>query len=122
MTITIYGIPNCDQIKKTLAWFSEAELAVVFHDYKKIGIAPGVVKGWANAVGWEPLVNRTGSTWRNLPDAVKASVTSTASAIPVLVSNPSLIKRPVVVAGDSVLVGYDPAAFATLAQKAGARR
>ena len=87
MTITRYGIPHCDQIKKTLAWFSEAELAVVFHDYKKVGISPATLKVWANTV-----------------------------------ANPSLIKRPVVVAGDRVLVGYDPTAFATLAKNTEARR
>jgi arsenate reductase (glutaredoxin) len=112
MAITIYGIPNCEQIKKTLAWFKDAGVAVDFHDYKKLGIDRATLTGWTRAVEWERLVNRAGTTWRKLPEATRDSVQSAATAIPVLEANPSLIKRPVVVAGGTVIVGYDVAAFA----------
>lgn len=115
--ITVHGIPNCDQIRKTLAWFKAEGVEVAFHDYKKAGIDAATLGTWAQAVGWEKLVNRAGTTWRKLDDATKAGVTSEAKAIPLLVAQPSLIKRPVVTSGRKIVVGYDPDAFAGIAGK-----
>jgi arsenate reductase (glutaredoxin) len=115
MAITVYGIANCDQIKKTLAWFAREGVPVEFHDYKKAGVDARLLAEWFARADWSSFVNRAGTTWRRLPDAIKANVTSAAAAIPVLVANPSAIKRPVVVAGKRLTVGYDPATFAQLA-------
>lgn len=114
MAITVHGIPNCDQIKKTLAWFKAAGIAVEFHDYKLAGIDAATLARWSDAVGWERLLNRAGTTWRKLPDDVRESVTSAKRALALLAEHPSLIKRPVVTRGAQVLVGYDPAAFEAL--------
>lgn len=118
MTITIYGIPNCDQIKRTLAWFEEAGVAVAFHDYKKAGVGRALLEGWFSRNDWQAFLNRAGTTWRRLPDATKAGVTNADAAIDLMLANPSAIRRPVVVADGKVHVGYDPQAFSSLAAAA----
>jgi arsenate reductase (glutaredoxin) len=111
MTIKVYGIPNCDTVKKARAWLAEHGVTFVFHDFKRDGV-PAVLDAWATAVGWEALVNRRGTTWRKLDPSVTATVIDLPSALRFLRANASAIKRPVVEWGDgSVSVGFDPTAW-----------
>ncbi|UUL81250.1 ArsC family reductase [Sphingomonas qomolangmaensis] len=111
MTTTLYGIPNCDTVKKARAWLAEHGVAYHFHDYKKQGVDAARLAKWSEQVGWERLVNRAGTTFRKLPDADKA-VADADAAIALMVANPSLIKRPVVEYPGGLLVGYSPEGFA----------
>ena len=94
--IRVYGIPNCDTVKKARAWLTSQGLHYEFHDFKKQGVPAEKLPYWAQAVGWDKLTNRQGTTWRKLDAAVQASVTDASSALPVLQDHPSVIKRPVV--------------------------
>ena len=107
-TITLYGIPNCDTVKKSRAWFTEQGLDYVFHDLKKQGVPAHLLPGWMDAVGWEKLLNRQGTTWRKLAPAVQAAVHDAASAAALMREQPSLIKRPVVVCAAHIAVGFAP--------------
>ena len=95
-TIIVYGIPNCDTVKKARAWLQEQGLAYQFHDFKKQGVPAERLPAWMAAVGWEKLLNRQGTTWRKLDAAVQAQVTDAASAAALLQEHTSIIKRPVV--------------------------
>lgn len=95
-TITLYGIPNCDTVKKSRAWFAEHGLDCAFHDFKKQGIPADRLPGWMAAVGWEKLVNRQGTTWRKLDSHTQAAVQDEDSASTLMQAQPSVIKRPVV--------------------------
>lgn len=108
MTLTLYGIPNCDTVKKARVWLDGRGIAHGFHDYKKAGIDADTLSDWARAVGWEVLLNRAGTTWRKLPDEAREGVDE-AKAIALMVEQPSLIKRPVVTGGARLLVGFKPA-------------
>ena len=108
MTLTVYGIPNCDTVKKARSWLDQRGLAYQFHDYKKAGIDAATLTGWAGEVGWEPLLNRAGTTFRKLPDEAKAGIDQD-KAIALMVDQPSMIKRPVVTGGRQLLVGFKPA-------------
>ena len=108
--ITIYGIKNCDTMKKARAWLDAQGLAYVFHDYKTAGIERGRLESWAGKVGWEALLNRTGTTFRKLPDADKAGL-SEAKAIALMLAQPSMIKRPVMEAGGRTVVGFKPEVY-----------
>lgn len=114
MTATVYGIPNCDSVKKVRAWLDTNKLAYTFHDYKKQGVPDAELRRWVAAYGWETVLNRRGTTWRALDESVKASVVNDASAVAVMIANASTIKRPVVTCGDMVIVGVDFAALAAL--------
>ncbi|BEP96836.1 arsenate reductase [Acidovorax sp. A79] len=94
--ITVYGIPNCDTVKKSRAWFTEQGLDYAFHDFKKQGVPAARLPGWMLAVGWEKLVNRQGTTWRKLDSNVQAAVQGEDSASALMQAQPSVIKRPVV--------------------------
>ena len=107
MNITLYGIPNCDTVKKARAWLAEHHVDAQFHDFKKHGVPAEAMARWIGQVGWEPLLNRRGPTWRKLDPAQQASVTDAASALAVMNEQSSVIKRPVLVRGDTVLVGFD---------------
>ena len=107
MATTIYGIKNCDTMKKARAWLDEHGVAHVFHDYKAHGIERARLEGWAREVGWETLLNRAGTTFRKLPDARKEGLTQ-AKAIALMLEQPSVIKRPVLEAGGRLLVGFKP--------------
>jgi arsenate reductase (glutaredoxin) len=109
--VTIYGIRNCDTMKKARAWLDAHGVAYDFHDYKTAGIDAARLKGWAAKVGWETLLNRAGTTFRKLPDADRAGIDA-AKAIALMVAQPSMIKRPVIEAGDALLVGFRPDAYA----------
>ena len=109
--IHVFGIPNCSSVKKARTWFDERGVAHDFHDFKKAGLNERDLDVWIKAVGWEVLLNRKGTTWRGLSPALQQSVTDAESARAVLLQHPSLIKRPVVVAGAQVLVGVNPEAW-----------
>jgi arsenate reductase len=108
--ITIYGIRNCDTMKKARAWLDAAGIAYAFHDYKASGIDRRRVEGWASQVGWEALLNRTGTTFRKLPESDRAAL-SEEKAITLMLAQPSMIKRPVLETGKRVLVGFRPAEY-----------
>jgi len=105
--IKLYGIPNCDTMKKARAWLAAHGIDYQFHDYKKAGIDEATLRGWIDQVGWEPLLNRRGMMWRKVPDEVKASIDE-ASAIVLMLETPSIIKRPVLDTGKGLHVGFKP--------------
>jgi len=109
--ITVYGIPNCDTIKKTRDWLDEHKIKYAFHDYKKSGISKEKLSAWSKKVGWEILLNKKSSTWRNLSPDEQKKVTSEITAIKVMMENNSIIKRPVIENGDVILVGYNEEQF-----------
>jgi arsenate reductase (glutaredoxin) len=109
--VTIYGIKNCDTMKKARTWLDGRGVAYRFHDYKAEGVGRGDLEGWAGKVGWETLLNRSGTTFRALPDADKAGLDQ-AKAIALMLAQPSMIKRPVLDLGDRLLVGFKPDQYA----------
>jgi arsenate reductase len=109
--IVIYGIKNCDTMKKARRWLDEHGAAYAFHDYKKEGVERARLESWAGAVGWETLLNRSGTTFRALPDADKQGLTE-AKAIALMLAQPSMIKRPVLDVGGALTVGFKPEAYA----------
>jgi len=110
MTLTLYGIPNCDTVKKARNYLDGRGLGYHFHDYKKAGVTAADLERWSGVVGWERLLNRAGTTFKKLPDADKADIDA-AKAIALMVANPSMIKRPVVEGGKALLVGFTPAVY-----------
>ncbi len=110
MAITIFGIKNCDTMKKARTWLDAAGIAYAFHDYKVSGIDRAHLDRWSKAVGWEVLLNKAGTTFRKLDDADKQDLTK-ARALALMIAHPSLIKRPVVERGEDVLVGFKPEAY-----------
>ncbi|ABE50135.1 ArsC family reductase [Methylobacillus flagellatus] len=111
----LYGIPNCNTVKKARAWLEERGIAYEFHDFKKSGISEDTLKEWLSQVEWEKLVNRAGMTWRGLSEAEKAAVTDDASAIRLMQEKTSVIKRPVLVKDNQVIcLGFTEAAYAKL--------
>ena len=109
--IVIHGIANCDTMKKARTWLEGQGVAHEFHDYKKAGISAEKLSAWADAVGWEVLLNKAGTTFRKLPDSDKAGI-DRSRAIALMVEQPSLIKRPVLEHPGGVLVGFKPDAYA----------
>jgi len=107
MTVTIYGIRNCDTMKKARAWLDAAGVDYAFHDYKTAGIDKARLERWSKAVGWEALLNRAGTTFRKLPDKDKEGLTA-AKATKLMIEQPSMIKRPVLETGKTLLVGFKP--------------
>ncbi len=107
MSVTIYGIKNCDTMKKARAWLDAHGVAYDFHDYKASGIDAAHLKAWAGKVGWEVLLNRAGTTFRGLPDADKADIDE-AKALKLMQANTSVIKRPVLDVDGTLLVGFKP--------------
>jgi arsenate reductase len=110
MNLTLYGIPNCDAVKKARAYLDGRGLGYHFHDYRKAGVTAADLERWSEVVGWERLLNKAGSTFKKLPDADKADIDA-AKAIALMVANPSMIKRPVVEGGKTLLVGFAPAVY-----------
>ncbi|WP_338241690.1 ArsC family reductase [Aurantiacibacter hainanensis] len=111
MTIHLYGIPNCDTVKKARKWLDAKGIDYAFHDYKKEGADPVKVERWLGAEGIDTVLNRRGTTWRKLPDEEKARADDAIGAAQLLVENPSMIKRPVVEHDGGLLVGFDEAAW-----------
>lgn len=111
MGVTMYGIKNCDTIKKARTWLDTQGIAYDFHDYKASGIDRSSLEKWVDALGWEVLLNRAGTTFRKLPDADKAGLDA-AKAIDLMLAQPSMIKRPVLDDGGRLLVGFKPELYA----------
>jgi Spx/MgsR family transcriptional regulator len=111
MPATLYGIRNCDTMKKAWTWLDQHGVAYAFHDYKKQGIDRDTLGRWAREVGWEVLLNRSGATFKALPDADKQDLTE-AKAIGLMLAQPSMIKRPVLESGGPLMVGFKPEAYA----------
>lgn len=105
--VKIYGIPNCDTVKKARAWLTEQGVAHESHDFKKQGVPEDRLDAWLAAVGWDKLLNRKGTTWRKLPPELQAAVVDAATARPVLMAHASVIKRPVVEWDNAITVGFD---------------
>ncbi len=112
-TVTVYGIKNCDTMKKARAWLDAHKISHAFHDYKNAGADRALLEGWVKQVGWEVLLNRAGTTFRALPDADKTALTE-KKAIALMTMQPSMIKRPVLVADDKILVGFKPENYQAL--------
>ena len=111
-TITLYGIPNCDTVKRARAWLAEHGVAHHFHDFKKAGVPEAGLDTWLAAAGWQKLLNRKGTAWRALPDALKDGVVDAGTARGVMLQHVSTIKRPVVDwGGGRITVGFDPQAW-----------
>jgi len=111
MTTTIYGIKACDTMKKARTWLDDHGVAYAFHDYKAVGMDRDRLERWAAQVGWEVLLNRSGTTFRKLADADKADLNQD-KAVALMLDQPSMIKRPVLDAGGELLVGFKPDAYA----------
>ncbi len=107
MTLTIYGIKNCDTMQKAFAWLKDKGVAYDFHDYKASGIDATRLETWAGAAGWEKLLNRAGTTFKALPDADKSDLTE-AKAITLMTAQPSMIKRPVWDIDGQIFLGFKP--------------
>lgn len=105
MTVTLYGIPNCDTVKKARAWLDARGIAYAFHDYKKAGADPARITEWVSQAGWERVLNRAGTTFRKLPEADRADL-GADKAVRLMAANPSSIKRPVVEHPGGLLVGF----------------
>ena len=109
--VTLYGIPNCDTVKRSRTWFTEHSIAYTFHDFKSKGVPEKELDRWIEKLGWEVLVNKKGTTWRKLAPAVQAKVIDAKSARALMLREPSVIKRPVVAIGDKLTVGFTPDAW-----------
>lgn len=107
MTLTMYGIKNCDTVAKARKWLEDRGQAYAFHDYKAAGIDRSRLEAWVDELGWEPLLNRAGTTFRKLDEADRQNI-DREKAISLMLSNPSMIKRPVLDLGDRRLVGFKP--------------
>ena len=107
MTVILYGIKNCDTMKKAWTWLEEHGVAYQFHDYKKAGIDRARLEGWVSELGWETLLNRAGTTFRKLPDAAREDLDE-QKAIALMLDQPSMIKRPVLDRDGKLLVGFKP--------------
>ena len=114
--IKLYGIPNCDTMKKARAWLAEHGIEYVFHDYKKAGIDEALLRSWIDAIGWETLLNRRGMMWRKVPQDVKDGIDE-ASAIALMLATPSIIKRPVLDTGKGLHVGFSADQYAALFER-----
>ena len=101
----LYGIKNCDTIKKARAWLDEHDVAYTFHDYKSAGVSRGDLEHWCQTHGWETVLNRAGTTFRKLPDVDKAGLTE-AKAVALMLAQPSMIKRPILAIGSKTFVGF----------------
>jgi len=111
MSITVYGIPNCDTVKKARAWLAAHHVDYNFHDFRKEGVPATHLDRWLEELGWQKLVNKQGTTWRKLAAAVQAGVTDAKSARQLMLENVSVIKRPVVEWGTKSTVGFDEEGF-----------
>jgi len=110
MTTTLYGIPNCDTVKKARTWLEARGIAFTFHDFKKQGVPEERLRGWVGTLGWERVLNRAGTTFRKLPEADKADLAA-ERAVALMIAHPSAIRRPVLVRGDTLLVGFSADAW-----------
>jgi len=116
MAVKVYGIKNCSTVKKARAWLDARGVQYDFHDYKTAGVERARLERWCSELGWETLLNRAGTTFRKLPDADK-EVRNERKALALMLAQPSMIKRPVVEAGDRLLVGYEPERYRAVLKK-----
>lgn len=108
----VYGIPNCNSVKKARTWLDEHNIGYVFHDYKKQGITRDRLDQWSKQAGWENLINKKGTTWRGLDENTQAGITGQASAVDLMMSHTSVIKRPLIEKDDKIIVlRFDEAAY-----------
>ncbi|HEX8606950.1 MAG TPA: ArsC family reductase [Pseudoduganella sp.] len=112
--ITLYGIPNCDTVKKARTWLADQQQDFIFHDFKKQGLDAATVRHWLGHLDWEILVNKKGTTWRGLPDERKAAVTDADSATALMLEFPSVIKRPVLRTATACHVGFKPEQYSEI--------
>lgn len=111
--VKIYGIKNCDTMKKAFAWLDAHGIAYDFHDYKKLGATPEELGRWSDEAGWEKVLNRAGTTFRKLPEADQQDLTRDR-AITLMAAHPSMIKRPILETGDALEIGFRPERYAAL--------
>jgi len=111
--ITMYGIPNCDTVKKARRWLDAHGVEYRFHDYRKDGITATRLRAWADELGWEALLNRRGTTWRKLPEAEREGMNK-SKALGLMVKHPAMIKRPLLDNGRQKLLGFDEYAYENL--------
>ena len=115
MSIKLYGIPNCGTVRKAREFLGAHGIAYEFHDFKKQGVPAALIAGWMQQIGWQKLLKKTGPTWGQLPDAVKASIRDDASALALMLEKPNVIKRPVLEQNDNVLAtGFAEAEYERL--------
>ena len=117
MAATLYGIPNCDTVKKARAWLEKNGIDYTFHDFKKAGLTADLVAGWLTQVKWDVLVNRKGTTWRALSDERKATVANAKAASELMLESPSVIKRPVLSYSGSTHVGFSDVLYQQIFNK-----
>jgi arsenate reductase (glutaredoxin) len=114
---TVYGIPNCDTIKKTFTWLKAHKIAYKFHDYKKQNITAGKLKIWSRQAGWENILNKKSSTWRELDKTVQEKITNEKVAIKIMMENTSIIKRPVIELNETIIaLGFDEKKYSEIFQ------
>lgn len=113
MLPTLYGIPNCDTVKKARVWLDQHGVAYAFHDYKKLGVDRATLEDWVAAHGWETVLNRTGTTFRGLPPEAKADLDA-GKAIELMLAQPSMIRRPVLEVAGRTTVGFRPELYAAV--------
>ena len=116
MAVTIYGIKNCDTMKKAFTWLKDHDVAYAFHDYKAAGIDRAHLEAWCGALGWETVLNRAGTTFRKLPESDRAGLTE-KKAIALMQAQPSMIKRPILDTGRKLLAGFKPDLYAAALKK-----
>lgn len=110
--LTLYGIPNCNTVKKARTWLESSGIDYTFHDFKKNGVSEALLTPWLKQVGWQKLLKKTGPTWGQLPDTVKASIQNDASALKLMLEKPNVIKRPVLVRDSQVItLGFSEAEY-----------
>lgn len=113
MSTTIYGIKNCDTMKKAFKWLESNNIEYSFHDYKKAGLEELQANEWVNELGWENVINKRGTTWRKLDDTIKDTMNN-EKAVQVMIENPSIIKRPLLIHNDSKTLGFKEAEYQTI--------
>lgn len=107
----VYGIPNCNTVKKAQDWLKRNKIAYEFHDFKKLGVSETKLKAWSKQVGWQQLVNKKGTTWRLLESATQETITTEKAAIALMKEKTSVIKRPVLETENGILLGFDEALY-----------
>ncbi|MGZ3159612.1 MAG: ArsC family reductase [Burkholderiaceae bacterium] len=115
--ITLYGIPNCDTVKKARSWLDAHGLSYTFHDFKKSGLSNSQIQTWLHDVAWDVLVNRKGTTWRALSDERKTAILDAKSATSLMIESPSIIKRPVLVTDNKTYVGFSDELYQQIFKK-----
>ena len=109
--VMVYGIENCDQVRKARSWLNKQQQAFEFHDFRKQGLSNALLSAWLKHVPWDALLNKRGLTWRQLDETRRSGITDQGSALDLMLENPTLIKRPILVHGEDVLVGFSDAVY-----------